>query len=226
MLTLKCSNLMARSWMPIPSLEDIHLPILRVLNDASPQNFVDFWDRLYEEDLRYPDKEFLAHLKYNKGETLEPNDVQWLFEWKNKRWVTSTFNPKPVKDNLEHLNSFRFGDPVTIEREVDKLNIGYGLVYRFFICHILNPIVFPIWDTNVCKSYLLINGKEPTDRNAEKFRDDPEGYSNYKNWFNTLVKQVRSKEIDGIEFPSFRLLDRALFSMGEYTRLLYIPEKN
>ena len=84
------------------------------LRFSSPQNFVDFWNRLYEEVKHYPDKEFLAHLKYHRGQTLEPDDVQWLFEWKNKRWVTSTFSPKPVKDNLDHLNGFRFRDPSII----------------------------------------------------------------------------------------------------------------
>ena len=61
-----------------------------------------------------------------------------------------------------------------------------------------------------------MNGNEPSERNAQRLRDDPEGYSNYRNWYNSLAKQVKSKEVDGTEFPSFRLLDRALFAMGEY----------
>jgi hypothetical protein len=182
----------------------------------SLEDLVEYWEQLYEDGKQHPDSVFLARLKW-KGGKLTPNDIRHLFGWKYR--PVPSWNPRPVLRRLRELNKLRFneGPPVT---EFAKVLSREGLVKRFFICHIISPRKYPIWDQYVLKAHLLISGREPEVDQASKLIQDETEYESYRTDFNRWVIQVPSKIRDSTEYPPFRRLDRALFAMGKYSRIV------
>jgi hypothetical protein len=95
-----------------------------------------------------------------------------------------------------------------------------GLVKRFFICHIISPRKYPVWDQYVLKAHLLISGREDEVDQANKLIQDESEYESYRTDFNHWVTQVPSKTKNSTEYPPFRRLDRALFAVGKHSHIL------
>lgn len=175
---------------------------------------MDYWEELYPE--QYPDAEFLRHLKW-KGGSLKAEDVTWLFRWKYRR--LPSWSPSPVIRRLPELNSLRIKEGDSLERVAEELS-RTGLVKRFFICHIVSPLKYPIWDRFVLTAHLIISGRDDEVRDVRRLIQDTREYQSYRTAFNRLVTEVPRSMRNGIEFPSFRRLDRALWAMGKHAEVL------
>jgi hypothetical protein len=182
----------------------------------SPQDLVDYWEQFYEDSKQHPDSEFLKHLKW-KGGRLNADDVRYLFGWKYR--PVPSWDPHPVIKQLGELNELRFKEGPSIV-EFGKAFSKGGLVKRFFICHIISPCKYPVWDRYVLKAHLLISGRGDEVDQANKLVQDESEYESYRTDFNSWVTQVPGKTRDSTEYPPFRRLDRALFAMGEHSQIV------
>jgi hypothetical protein len=182
----------------------------------SSQDLVDYWEQFYEDSKQHPDSEFLKHLKW-KGGRLNADDVRYLFGWKYR--PVPSWDPHPVIKRLSELNELRFKEGPSIV-EFGKAFSKGGLVKRFFICHIISPCKYPVWDRYVLKAHLLISGRGDEVDQANKLIQDESEYESYRTDFNSWVTQVPGKTRDSTEYPPFRRLDRALFAMGEHSQIV------
>jgi hypothetical protein len=182
----------------------------------SPEDFVEYWEQLYEDSKQHPDSEFLRHLKW-KGGRLTAHDVRYLFGWKYRPVLS--WDPHPVIKRLRQLNKLRSKEGPSVT-EFGKAFSKGGLVKRFFICHIISPCKYPVWDQYVLKAHLLISGRGDEVDQANKLIQDESEYESYRTDFNSWVTQVPSRTRDSTEYPPFRRLDRALFVMGEHCRIV------
>ncbi len=182
----------------------------------SPQDLVDYWEQFYEDSKQHPDSEFLKHLKWKSGR-LNADDVRYLFGWKYR--PVPSWDPHPVIKQLGELNELRFKEGPSIV-EFGKAFSKGGLVKRFFICHIISPCKYPVWDRYVLKAHLLISGRGDEVDQANKLIQDESEYESYRTDFNSWVTQVPGKTRDSTEYPPFRRLDRALFAMGEHSQIV------
>jgi hypothetical protein len=182
----------------------------------SPDDLVEYWEQFYEDSKQHPDSEFLAHLKWEGGK-FTPDDIRYLFGWKYR--PVPSWNPRPVIKRLRELNELRFKEGPSVTEFARVFSKG-GLVKRFFLCHIMNPREYPVWDQYVLKAHLLISGREHEVDQASKLIQDESEYESYRIDFNHWVTQVPSKTRDSTEYPPFRRLDRALFAMGRYSQVL------
>jgi hypothetical protein len=182
----------------------------------SSQDLVDYWEQFYEDSKQHPDSEFLKHLKW-KGGRLNADDVRYLFGWKYR--PVPSWDPHPVIKRLGELNELRFKEGPSVV-EFGKTFSKGGLVKRFFICHIISPCKYPVWDRYVLKAHLLISGRGDEVDQANKLIQDESEYESYRTDFNSWVTQVPGKTRDSTEYPPFRRLDRALFAMGEHSQIV------
>ena len=182
----------------------------------SPEDFVNYWEQFYEESAQHPDSEFLKHLKW-KGGKLNSDNVRYLFGWKYR--PVPSWEPRPVIERLRQLNDLRFKEGSSVV-EFGEAFSKAGLVKRFFICHIINPLKYPIWDQNVLKAHLLISGRADELEQRDELIHNENEYESYRTHFNSWVKQVPSRIKNSTEYPPFRRLDRALFAMGDHSQLL------
>jgi len=174
------------------------------------------WEQFYEDSKQHPDSEFLRHLKW-KGGKLTADDIRYLFGWKYR--PVPSWDPRPVIKRLGELNELRFKEGPSLI-EFGKAFSKGGLVKRFFICHIISPCKYPVWDQYVLKAHLLISGRGDEIDQANKLIQDEGEYESYRTDFNHWVTQVTSRTRDSTEYPPFRRLDRALFAMGKYGQIL------
>lgn len=182
----------------------------------SPKDLVDYWEQFYEDNKKRPDSEFLEHLKWRGGE-LTSNDLEYLFRWKYRS--VPSWDPRPVTKRIRELNELRFKQGLHVIEFAKKFSKG-GLVKRYFICHIMSPRKYPIWDQHVLKAYLMISSRDDEiDRLDQLIRNEIE-YESYRTSFNDWVAQVSTRTAGSTEFPPFRRLDRALFAMGRYSQIL------
>jgi len=188
-------------------------PKLSKVTCGSPEELVDYWEQFYEDSKQDSDAEFLAHLKWKSGK-LTGDDVRYLFAWKYR--PVPSWDPNPIIRHLRELNGLRFRE----DRSVVEFAEGFskqGLVKRFFICHVINPRRYPVWDQFVLKAHLLISGRGNEVDQADKLIHDENEYESYRTDFNDWVNQVPSKTRNCIEYPAFRRLDRALFALGKHS---------
>ena len=182
----------------------------------SPDDLVEYWEQFYEDSKQHPDSEFLRHLKW-KGGKLTADDIRHLFGWKYR--PVPSWDPRPVIKRLRELNELRFKEGHSVV-EFGKTFSKGGLVKRFFICHIISPRKYPVWDQYVLKAHLLISGRGDEVDQANKLIQDESEYESYRTDFNSWVTQVPGKTRDSTEYPPFRRLDRALFAMGEHSQIV------
>jgi hypothetical protein len=182
----------------------------------SPGDLVDYWEQFYEDSRQHPDSEFLRHLKW-KGGKLNADDVRSLFAWKYR--PVPSWDPRPVIRRLRQLNKLRFKEGHSVTEFAKALSKG-GLVKRFFICHIISPHKYPVWDQYVLAAHLVIVGRgHEVDRAGKLIKDERE-YESYRIDFNRWATDVPAKTKDSTEYPSFRRLDRALFAMGRHSKIV------
>ena len=182
----------------------------------SPDDLVEYWEQFYEDSKQHPESEFLRHLKW-KGGKLTADDIRHLFGWKYR--PVPSWDPRPVIKRLRQLNELRFKEGPSVI-EFGKAFSKGGLVKRFFICHIISPCKYPVWDRYVLKAHLLISGRGDEVDQANKLIQDESEYESYRTDFNSWVTQVPGKTKDSTEYPPFRRLDRALFAMGEHSQIV------
>jgi hypothetical protein len=190
--------------------------ILSRVTCNSLDDLVEYWEQFYEDSKQHPDSEFLAHLKW-KGGKLTPDDIRYLFGWKYR--PVPSWDPRPVLKRLRKLNQLRFREGPSVT-EFAKAFSKEGLVKRFFLCHIMSPRKYPLWDQYVLKAHLLISSREHEVDQTSKLIQDESEYESYRTDFNRWIIQVNRKTRESIEYPPFRRLDRALFAMGKYSRIL------
>ena len=182
----------------------------------SPEDLVNYWEQFYEENAQHPDSKFLEHLKWRGGKLTE-KDVEYLFAWKYR--PVPSWDPRPVIKRLHELNELRFKQGRSVVEFAETFSKG-GLVKRFFICHIISPRKYPVWDQYVLKAHLLISGRSDEIARAGELIHDEREYESYRIGFNSWVRQVPSRVWNSIEYPPLRRLDRALFAMGKHSQIL------
>jgi len=190
-------------------------PKLSKVTCGSPEDLVDYWEQFYEDSKQHSDAEFLSHLKWKSGK-LTGDDVRYLFAWKYR--PVPSWDPHLIIRRLRELNELRFREGRSVV-EFAKEFSKEGPVKRFFICHIINPRRYPVWDQYMLKAHLLITGRGDVDQTDKLIHDESE-YESYRADFNDWVTQVPSKTRNSIEYPAFRRLDRALFALGKHSLIV------
>ena len=190
-----------------------HLVLLR-RHLSSPKNFVKYWEHLYEDSKKRPDSQFLKHLKW-RGGPLTSKDVRFLFGWKDGGRNRPSWSPEPTIRRLSRLNRLRFQEDDALVHTAKELSPS-GPVKQFFICHIMSPFNYPIWDQNVLTSYLIISKREDELENVPHLVTRDAEYDLYRETFNQWVRTVPNRVAGHTTFPPFRRLDRALWAMGDY----------
>ena len=190
-------------------------PKLSKVTCGSPEDLVDYWEQFYEDSKQHSDAEFLSHLKWKSGK-LTGDDVRYLFAWKYR--PVPSWDPHLIIRRLRELNELRFREGRSVV-EFAKEFSKEGPVKRFFICHIINPRRYPVWDQYMLKAHLLISGRGDVDQTDKLIHDESE-YESYRADFNDWVTQVPSKTRNSTEYPAFRRLDRALFALGKHSLIV------
>jgi hypothetical protein len=198
--------------------------ILRRATASCAEDFVGYWEQFYRASKNWPDSDFLDHLKW-KGGDLTTEDIEQLIDWKTNGRKLPTWTQKPTGliKRIRKLNKFRLKDMDEIFKEARKLS-PTGLVKCCFICHIISPFHYPIWDQNVFRAYLMINGRwnelerEPSAINEENQYQTYRG--DFRSWMANVSPNIQREGEKEVKFPPFRRLDRALFAMGSNWELI------
>lgn len=152
----------------------------------------------------------MAAFFYNDSEYFnwfaEPNEenLEKIIRWKRLN-----------RNNLfDERNNFWNGESIVI----DNLN-NYSIVTRAFLCHLYDPIEYPILDPCVWKAMRNLEGNG-INQNFNEWEGDYLGI--YVPFFNNRYKEqdlINCPQVDGvdIEIVRRRMLDRALW---EYGRML------
>lgn len=196
--------------------------VLERARSDSVAEFVGYWEQFYVDSKQRPDSKFLAHLKW-KGGKLTSEDVRYLFRWKYRD--VPNWSAEPTIRRLHQLNRLRFTEGDSLVKLATKLSPS-GLVKRFFICHIVNPLKYPLWDQYVLRAHLIISNRENEIDDVLTLIKDTEAYESYRRSFNDWGHNVLSSYCNDFEFPPFRRLDRALWAMGKYYSLLIRSPEN
>lgn len=183
----------------------MHLIILKE-ESCSPLEFVEFWERLYEEG-KYPDSIYEKNL--NKSGRLSDENIEPLLEWKNGGPLSKAKKniANKIKENLHKFNDFRGLKTVSQDdfNEFWGLTsniIKTGIVWRVYLVHIARPDDYPILDQHVLRAYHYLTRGE--------IAEPPQTldtYNEYRKLFNKIVKETGKEP---------RMVDRALMAFGQY----------
>ncbi len=174
------------------------------------QEFVDFWSCVYhheDESSAQPDSEFVVHLRWPGGK-LRPQDIDWLFEWKNGGRLSAAKEQVPVsvKQRLDRLNRLRGGPYDKLQPLADECT--EGSVWMRFVCHIVSPELCSLWDRYVLRSFQILTGRQEEPSQI----DEDRAYRDYTRFFHDAVMRIGGTT----EIPAFRRLDQALFAFGSH----------
>ena len=175
--------------------------------EAEPANFMKFWAR------RYYDKNEPTYRKYIQR-SLTPDSVRNLFAWKamriNRGSILAGKHPfvEAVIANLDRfkeipLDTIDEADHFLTNELKDK-----GMIWKIFALHILHPDNYPIFDQNVYRAMVYMKTgiiKEIPGKDKEK---QWSYISEYIPFFN-----------DEHEYFEDRMLDKALFSFGQFLKI-------
>jgi hypothetical protein len=183
------------------------LPVY-VAKDASPAEFIEFWAQQY----RYPKD---AQYTNNIGQTLTPERIRELFEWKNGAPL-STRKQLSVERNyisrIEELESlFRIEELKSLSQEscaadfLQRFPSG-GAIWRIFLLHCWQPERFPMYDQHVHRAMEMIERGEPGEIPAS----DAEKVNSYLSRYLRFVQRFEGCD------P--RQVDRALWAYGKFVK--------
>ena len=203
-------------------LDGMLYPVIKIDYSFDATNFVATWGKLYN----YPDYDVYTKLLRNKF--LDSDDLYKLFKWKNRMDLSGkkreTYESK-IKIHLGLINKYR--------QERKSIEISYEgfknipAIWRIFLLHIIQPLVYPIFDQHVYRAYAVINKldkKELPLNNKEKFRIYDDLYVPFffdfggENKQNDYVANYNNFEIDkalwafGKAFKQYPLLFTNLYN--------------
>jgi hypothetical protein len=179
--------------------------------NAGMKEFIQFWQRYYN-DGKYPEKEYLFHLK--KDCRLMPEDLLYLLEWKNGK-------PLSKKKQLIYENAKKNLDGLMKYRKLEKFKADYlselyslvseivrtGLIWRIFLMHVARPDVFPLFDQHVYRTYFFLKNGEITDKTLTE--DDMKLYQEYYSYVTKLGDETSL---------GLRTIDKAFFAFGKFLK--------
>lgn len=176
------------------------MPILKINNLSSSEEFVQFWANLYAE----AEKEY--YYDDNIGKELMPKGVQELYLWKNggnfskgkKKTVENNFIAK-----IEDVN--RLDKDILPKDFLNKFSEG-GAIWRIFFLHIWQPKRYPIYDQHVHRAMMFLrDGKK-----EEISTQDPEKIETYLADYLPFYA--------GFKDDGKRSVDRALWTFGKFLK--------
>jgi hypothetical protein len=188
------------------------MPYFRLkFEQSTVGDFISSWSKLYDEG-EYSETDYQANL--NRNGLLKPDNIQYLFLWKNGMKLSAGKQRTPDKAvaKIATLNSFRQLPSVN---ESDFLKfwqfacsiVGSGLVFRIFLAHIARPDDFPIVDRYVLRAWnFLINNT------IEEPEETVVNYLYYREFVLDLKRQSGK---------SFREIDKALMAFGQFLSTQY-----
>ena len=197
------------------------------------KNFVETYSKIFDENI-YPYEPYeqivWKHLKsknkysilgawktgslrkqYKLGyKSAELNNLPLYYtgRWKNgtsaqmsawEKLNTEYFRNKLIK--VAEQSEFR--RPAIFDEIIELKGIGF--IYALFVLHCENPLLFPLYDQHVWRSYLYFN--KMNYNSAKVASQSWASYCNYTLWFKDRIK-----ELDGINPTN---LDRALWKFGK-----------
>lgn len=175
---------------------------------SSGKDFIHFWSDCYDFG-KYSDDEYLKNL--NKDGTLSPENVQFLFEWKNNKPLSKKKQKTvdQIIENIFELNKFR-QLPVISKEEFRKfwifisMIIKHGMIWRVFLLHITRPQDYPIFDQHVLRAWNYIKNDK-----IEELDKTLEFYNEYRIFFFDLASKFE---------PDHRKVDQALMAFGQFLK--------
>ncbi len=180
--------------------------LLKSQNSIIPyQKFFDFWMHRYFYKSKHD---------YDKlmDQELTEEALKALFEWKNgmnlSKKKEASYIAK-VKNHLKSIAEYRNDTNKNASQLYDSLN-NVSFVWRIFACHIARPQEYPIYDQNIHRSVLYIQGNDEWKNVTPQLSDEKKEdfyFHNYKEKFLPEFKDIPSRDID-----------KALFAFGRYLR--------
>jgi len=193
------------------------------ISSIDPLKFQQFWGEITTEIGRLNEQESYFN-NINLNEDLTDENIKELLQWKQQHFVKKYW--KTLVKIKEHINNFRHRelfdpfDPEFIEfyNKINPISTE-GPIIIFFIIHIAKPLVYPIIDQHVIRSFIFF--KEGIIRSISNLKkedlakNDFEFFKIYVKFFMRLIAECRLPVND---INSHRNVDRALWRCGRYLK--------
>jgi hypothetical protein len=181
------------------------------MNKLKLCEFIKFWSQFYNDPKNLDRKYYFPHI-FPINRSLNPNDLEKLFEWKNGMPLSGN-KKKALKlaiKRLDEINNFRRLDRISKKdiklffKFVSENIIRSGIVWRIFVLHIARPKELPMIDRFNFKAIeFLKTHKNKQINNSQSIEE----YLQFKKTFNNLV--VKSSQ-------NYREVDKALMVFGQF----------
>lgn len=178
-------------------------PILNI-DKGSLQQFISSWSKLYTDSK--------DQLFYNKNidKLLTPDSLLELYVWKNGTKLSllkqKSFDDK-IASKLTIINKWKGNNKeVSFDEIVDEFRI-VSTIWLVFLAHIIDPILYPIYDQHVYRAYYFLKHKKIKEipNEARKLTSYKEEYLPFYNGIKNQVNNLKE-------------LDEALWSFGKFLK--------
>lgn len=178
----------------------------------SHSEFISFWK------VRYRYESEINYSELLKSEVTEKN-LKELFVWKNGMKLSpkkeESFKQK-ILPRIETIEKYKIQRELPIKvlyEEFDQVS----LVWRVFLCHVVRPDEFPIYDQHIHRAVLFIQGNENWKKVTNTLTKNQKEKFYFDNYLKTFLPQLE-------EF-SLRDIDQALFAFGRYLKEYELPSQ-
>jgi hypothetical protein len=174
-------------------------------NTVSKEEFLTFWSKRYFYKSKH---DYESLMNQDISEVV----LSALFEWKNGMNLSERKEhsfQNNILNQCEKIREYRKNLDLDAKELYDLLD-KVSFVWRIFACHIARPEEYPIYDQNIHRSVLYIQGDDNWQNVTPSLNDQLKSdfyFNNYKKEFLPQFSDIPSRDID-----------RALFAFGRYLR--------
>lgn len=216
-------------------MKEINLSELFILDDTTeseffggqeipgidPLKFLQFWEDSTAK-LDKTQEKYYANI--NLHEDLTDENIKELLQWKQQHFVKKY--KKTLVEKKECLNDYRhreLTDPFSPEfvEFYNKITLisTKGPIIIFFILHIVKPLVYPIIDQHVIRSFKYFEEGEIHSvsnlKKEELVKNDFAFFKDYRQFFMELIDKCGLPVSD---IKSHRNVDISLWNCGKYLK--------
>lgn len=167
------------------------------INCENEKEFLDHWETIYSDS----ESENIKETKYtmNIDKPLTTESLQLLYEWKNGGNISN----RKKQSIIKNYPLVFIGDEK--ERYLNPDKPG-GPIWNIFYIHILNPNKWPIFDQHVYRAMMYIRKQVIEEIPTSK-----------KSIINAYLN-IYIPFIEEFDEPSYKRIDKALYSYGQFLK--------
>ncbi len=184
--------------------------------------FVNCWASYYRYSVKKIDSneeiDYFSQLNLNND--LSEENIINLLRWKDPRYLTNQILTGPNKggsndrvdravENLPQLNKFRRSEIAPDEfKKITGQIFPSGVIWEIYIFHICKPLVYPIADQHVFRSYSY-HKNCPLPIGWKKYKE-------YRKYFEQMIQALYGESITFDELSKRKTLANALRVYGQF----------